>query len=172
MIPQLSGCGFRFIWVRCKGWKLRIWIFLLQYLLQNGGIREFRTLRRAFSVTFRDRKVTKRSHSISAGRQSPFPTSRQTKNYLTAPPKPRTINLRPPKRRKPRRLVCLPPSFSAKVLLSQYHGLYSATATGSHSYTCLSRVWVRTDQLEGEAAHGKRESQRKVEIAETGFGRI
>ena len=31
---------------------------------------------------------------------------------------------------------------------------------------------VRTDQLEGEAAHGERESQRKVEIAETGFSRI
>ena len=31
---------------------------------------------------------------------------------------------------------------------------------------------VRTDQLEGEAAHGKRESQRKVEIAKISLAEI
>ena len=115
-------------------------VVFLQYLLQNRELREFRTLRSAFSVTFRDRKVTKRSHSISAGRQSPFPTSQQKKNYLSAPQKPRTINLRPPKSRKPWRLVCLPPQYLTKVLLFFYHGLYSATVTRSHIFTCVTTI--------------------------------
>ena len=38
----------------------------------------------------------------------------------------------------------------------------------AYIHLCIEGL-VRTDLLEGEAAHGKRESQRKVEIAEVGL---
>ena len=41
----------------------------------------------------------------------------------------------------------------------------------AYIHLCIEGL-VRTDQLEGEAAHGKRESQRKVEIAKISLAEI
>jgi len=133
----------------------------------------FRTLRSAFSVTFHSGKVTKTARSMSSsssGGESPL-TIRHFDGFRYAVKMTNTaVGLsRPTKAAE----ACLSASviFGKSVVFAIPWFVFSDRDKVAYIHLCIEDT-VRTDLLEGEAAHGKRESQRKVEIAKISLAEI
>ena len=82
------------------------------------------------SFRFSAKKSSKSRRSISAQLRSPFPTPQKIQNSLGKPKRHSSYNLRPSKRRKPRRLITSQrlPYFSVILSLTNKHILSSAYA--------------------------------------------
>ena len=145
----------------------------LHRLLRRVVVGEFRRLRTAFSVTFHSGKVTKTARSMSSsssGGESPL-TIRHFDGFRYAVKMTNTaVGLsRPTKAAE----ACLSASviFGKSVAFLLPWFVFGDRDKVAYIHLCHDNL-SRTDLLEGEAAHGKRESQRKVEIAKISLQRL